>query len=51
MRALSLPGIAHILRPPNRPAMSTVVPRPPKLPRHIGPYRVLGQLGDRKSVV
>ena len=26
--------------------MHTVAPRPPKLPRHIGPYRVIGRLGE-----
>ena len=31
--------------------MSTVAPRPPKLPRHIGPYRVLGQLGEGATSV
>ena len=31
---------------PTRHAMRTVATRPPKLPRHIGPYRVLGRLGE-----
>ena len=31
---------------PLRHAMRTAAPRPPKLPRHIGPYRVIGRLGE-----
>ena len=35
-----------LFRLPHRHAMRTVASRPPKLPSHIGKYRVLGHLGE-----
>src|SRR6186713_566894 len=35
-----------LFRPPTRHVMRSVASRPPKLPSYIGPYRVLGHLGE-----
>ena len=51
LRAAPRSTMSRALLAPIRHAMLTVATRPPKLPSHIGPYRVLGQLGEGATSV